>query len=569
MSKIKEKRKNFLHDLGLRWRIFIYLLGFAMIMLLLLWLFQIVYLEKFYEEIKKDQINIAYERIVRNLGNKDFEQTVTDIAVSYNICADIFELNTSWFFEARRIATAQVLGDCIIHIVPTLEIIRYYNEAIIHSPQAFLETYSREDYSNVLYDRFFLLPRDTEMKGLVYSRIATDEQGKSYLVLLNSTITPISATVATLQVQLMVISLITLGLALVISFMIARRLSRPISQLNSTAKVLAKGDFSGTFPAGGYREISELADTLNYAASELARIDTLQKDIIANISHDIRTPLTMISGYAEVMRDFPEDSHSESIEVIIRESNRLRDLVSDILDSSRIKAGASSINPQLFNFTAALSEFIDTYNHLIEPQNYRIELQMTEEVWLNADRQRLLQAIGNMLNNSLTHIGSDKLITVRQIVQGRTMRLEIADRGCGIAPEDIPHLWERYYRTDAPARGHGGSGLGLSIVKGIMEMHGAKYGVDSQLGKGSTFWFELEMTALPGSKWRMLLSKRKDTPTKHLPDKKDATKKAAKDKLRSKSSDSGQQPDNKREESQLKGKQSEKRQSPPQPHDER
>ncbi len=523
----KPKRKNFLHDMGMRWRIFIYLLGFAMIMIVLLWLFQIVYLEKFYEEIKKDQIQAAYDRIVRNLNSEDLEEIVTDVGVSYSICIDVYALTTTWFFEANRIASAEVLGDCIIHLVPGLEIIRFYNEAQNKYPHEFMEVYSRDDYSAVLQDRFFLLPQDNlEMKSLVYARIAQDAEGNSYLILLNATITPISATVATLQVQLLVISLLLIALALIISFMIARRLSRPISKLNAAAKEMAKGDLSGNFSPEGYKEISELAETLNYASSELARIDSLQKDIIANISHDIRTPLTLIGGYAEVMRDFPNDDHNESIDVIIKETNRLRDLVNDILDESRMKAGVSSINPQLFNFSQELSEFIDTYNHLIEPQNYRIELIINETVWLNADKKRLLQAISNMLNNALTHIGSDRLITVRQIVRGKIMRIEISDRGCGIAPEDLPHLWERYYRTDAPAKGNHGSGLGLSIVKGIMEMHNAKYGVTSTVGVGSTFWFEMELTALPGGKWRMLRGKKKETPNKKSPAK---TESGAKD----------------------------------------
>lgn len=514
-AKIKQKRKNFLHDLGMRWRIFIYLLGFTLIMIVLLWLFQIVYLEDFYERIKKDQIDDVYHRVVDVLDSETLEQDIIDIGVSYSVCIDVYTVKNPWFVEVSRIASAEVLADCIIHLVSTLDIVRYYNGAQINYPEKFMEIYSRDDYKSVLDSNSFLLPQENiERRGLVYSRMAQDKEGNNYFILLNSTITPISATVATLQMQLLVISFILILVALIISFMIARRLSRPISKLNSAAKEMAKGNLDGNFPAEGYKEISELADTLNYASSELARTDTLQKDIIANISHDIRTPLTMIGGYAEVMRDFPDDDHAESIDVIIRETNRLRDLVNDILDSSRIKAGVSTIDPQLFNFSAALSEFIDTYNHLIEPQGYRVQLIMEEDIWLNADRQRLLQAVSNMLNNALTHIGSDKLIIVRQLVRGKTMRLEIEDHGCGIAKEDLPHLWERYYRTDAPAKGNHGSGIGLSIVKGIMDMHGAKYGVNSEVGVGSTFWFEIEMTALPGSKWRMLRSRKKEPPAR-------------------------------------------------------
>ena len=500
------KHKNFLHDLGMRWRIFIYLLGFAIIMIILLWLFQIVYLDQFYEQTKRDQIESAYNNISQHLDDDDLADYTKDIALMYNICVDVYTLDRTngLLFGVEKIVSVDILGDCIIHHMAEIEKARLYSEAEVN-PEGYMQIFSR-----LSFNHFESLDSDTELtitkddslsKSLVYSRLATDREGNSYLLLLNSTITPVSATVAALRAQLVIISVILIILALVISFIIARRLSRPIRKLNVAAKKMAKGDLTVNFPAEGYKEISELADTLNYASSELARTDALQKDIVANISHDIRTPLTMISGYAEFMRDFPDEDHSESIEVIVNETERLRDLVNDILDNSRISAGVSSIEPHVFNFTESLAGFISNYNHLMEFKGYRIDFEADTVVWLNADERRMLQAIGNMLNNALTHIGEDKLIIVRQLVKGDTMRVEISDHGCGIPQEDIPHIWERYYRTDAPAKGNHGSGLGLSIVKGIFDMHGAKYGVISKIGEGSTFWFEMKII-LPESKNR-------------------------------------------------------------------
>ena len=497
-KKRPRKRKNFLHDLGMRWRIFIYLLGVAVIMVILLWLFQIVYLDQFYERIKKDQIEAAYNNIAQNLDDEDRTDYVKDMALMYNICVDVYALDSTngLVFGADKIISVDILGDCIIHHMAELEKARLYSEAAAN-PDGYMEIFSRvrfNKFESSEKESEFTITRDEGLsKSLVYSRLATDREGNSYLILLNSSITPVSATVAALRVQLIVISVILICMALVVSLMIARRLSRPISKLNVAAKRMAKGDLTVNFPAEGYKEISELADTLNYASSELARTDALQRDIVANISHDIRTPLTMISGYAEFMRDFPEEDHSESIEVIVQETERLRDLVNDILDSSRISAGVSSIEPHVFNFTQSLAGFISNYNHLMEFKGYRIELEADTVVWLNADERRMLQAIGNILNNALTHIGADKLIIVRQIVKGDAMRVEISDHGCGIPPEDIPHIWERYYRTDAPAKSNHGSGLGLSIVKGIFDMHSAKYGVSSRIGEGSTFWFEMKI----------------------------------------------------------------------------
>ena len=527
------KHKNFLHDLGMRWRIFIYLLGFAIIMIILLWLFQIVYLDQFYEQTKRDQIESTYNNISQHLDDDDLADYTKDIALMYNICVDVYTLDRTngLLFGVEKIVSVDILGDCIIHHMAEIEKARLYSEAEVN-PEGYMQIFSR-----LSFNHFESLDSDTELtitkddslsKSLVYSRLATDREGNSYLLLLNSTITPVSATVAALRAQLVIISVILIILALVISFIIARRLSRPIRKLNVAAKKMAKGDLTVNFPAEGYKEISELADTLNYASSELARTDALQKDIVANISHDIRTPLTMISGYAEFMRDFPDEDHSESIEVIVNETERLRDLVNDILDNSRISAGVSSIEPHVFNFTESLAGFISNYNHLMEFKGYRIDFEADTVVWLNADERRMLQAIGNMLNNALTHIGEDKLIIVRQLVKGDTMRVEISDHGCGIPQEDIPHIWERYYRTDAPAKGNHGSGLGLSIVKGIFDMHGAKYGVISKIGEGSTFWFEMKII-LPESKnrfkgFRNQWRKGQEQPKKEKPKKEHAKK---------------------------------------------
>lgn len=500
MSALKKKtRKNFLHDLGLRWRIFIYLLGFAIVMVVLLWFFQIVYLDDFYEKIKKDQIEAAYNNIVQNIDSENLQNYIEQVAFHYNLCASIYlvKSDNGLVFDIQEIVKVDILADCIIHHIDAIEINRLYREATA-MPEGYMDIFSRVRFNVTRTDDGSLeggILTKTEglSKSLVYARMAEVTDSWSYMVLLNSSITPVAATVSTLRVQLVFISVILIAVALGLSFFIARRLSGPISKINEAAKRLGRGDFSGNFAAGCYREISELADTLNFASAELARTDMLQKELVANISHDIRTPLMMIAGYAEYMRDFPDEDHRDSIEVIMEETGRLRDLVNDILDSSRMSAGINIINPRVFDFTDALTSFVRNYNHLIEPQGYQIELTAQEDVWLNADEHRLMQAIGNILNNALTHIGDDKRIKVRQTVYGRTMRLEISDQGCGIAAEDIPHIWERYYRTSAPGKGSQSSGLGLAIVKGILDLHKAKYGVISAPGHGSTFWFELNI----------------------------------------------------------------------------
>ena len=516
-KKARKKRKNFLYNVGMRWRIFIYLLGFALIMVLLLWLFQIVYLDNFYEYIKKDQIETAGSAIVTELDDEDLQSRVEEVAQRYNMCAEVYELDSAngLFFGSELVASVEVIGDCIIHHISERETNQFYYKAMNAGSDGYTVIYSRDMFGRQVQKDAPPSKTDERLSpSLVYARVAQNADGHQYLILLNSSIAPVYATVATLRVQLIVISVILIIMALVISFLIARRLSDPISSLNKAAQHLGRGDLQVEFPAKGYKEIAQLADSLNYAGSELARTDKLQRDLVANISHDIRTPLTMIGGYAEYMQDFPDEDHSESVRVIMEEAERLRDLVNDILDNSRLTSGATTIERKDFDLSASLANFVGNYALLVEPKGYLVELDADEDVWVNGDEKRLLQAVSNFMNNAAAHIGADKKILVslkvrrpgseggrlrfrsdqRKLVKKPPVaRLAVTDHGCGISANDLAYIWDRYYHADAPAAGTHGSGLGLSIVRGIMELHGAKYGVDSRPGEGSTVWFELPL----------------------------------------------------------------------------
>ena len=260
--------------------------------------------------------------------------------------------------------------------------------------------------------------------------------------------------------------------------------------------MLAEGNYDVRFGVGGYREIAELSDTLSVAAEELSKTGALQRELIANISHDLRTPLTMIGGYAEMMRDIPGENTPENMQIIIDETKRLTSLVNDLLDISKLQSGTQTLSLSDFNLTETIREVIGRFSKLTEQDGWTIDFTASEEVIVNADRTRILQVVYNFINNAITHSGGDKLVEVRQIVSERdgkkVVRIEVTDHGEGIPEENLKYIWDRYYKVDKThRRAVTGSGLGLSIVKSILEMHHARYGVESEVGKGSTFWFEL------------------------------------------------------------------------------
>ena len=273
-----------------------------------------------------------------------------------------------------------------------------------------------------------------------------------------------------------------------------RKISKPIATINESAKSLANGNYDVFFEGTGYSEINELSDTLNYAVSELSKTDKLQKELVSNISHDLRTPLTLISGYAEVMRDIPSENTPENLQIIIDETSRLSSLVNDLLDISKLKAGGQ-LDMDTFNLTELVREVMGRYTKLTERDGYTIEFVDAVDVYISADRARMLQVIYNFINNAVNYTGEDKRVVIRESIKDGYVRLSVADSGEGIPKEELPFIWDRYYRaSSAHKRAAIGSGIGLSIVKEILILHGASFGVESELGVGSSFWFEMKIS---------------------------------------------------------------------------
>ncbi len=466
-------------------------------MISLLWVMQISFLDRFYEYVKVNQIQQTAATLSKSVDRtaSEFNKLSTSLGQQREICISVYRVSEGTFTTSLMpLQVVDVLGDCIIHHMDGQQPQEYYQLAKENggtweqrvSRQAFRSDPNQE-YPKWLPPSYMSLP-----DSLIYVRLVEGKM-RQYMILLNSNIAPVGAVVSTLRIQLLWISALLILAAALLSTIIANHLSRPIAKLTRSTRSLAAGDFSGGFEGGSFKELNELADTLNYAAAQLGKSEKLQHDILANISHDLRTPLTMIGGYAEFMRDFPEEDHSESLEVITGETKRLSNLIKDVLDLSKLNAGVQALNAYPFDLTDRLRELAHSYNQLAHQDGYEVRLEADRDVTVEADESKIMQATGNMLNNAMAHCGEDKLILVRQEVRDDRVRVAIIDHGCGIAPDDLPYIWERYYHADAPQRAAKGSGLGLSIVKGIMELHDAPYGVESEVGKGSEFWFSLPL----------------------------------------------------------------------------
>ncbi len=295
------------------------------------------------------------------------------------------------------------------------------------------------------------------------------------------------------------ISFVMVLVAIVLSFaasgFVAMLVTKPVNEVTARAKELARGDYSLDFKENYFcREINELSEALDYACVEISKADKMQQELIANVSHDFKTPLTMIKAYASMIREISGDDKEKRdahAKVIIDESDRLTALVVDLLDISKLRAGFGSDERAVFNLSEEVYRVAERFDYLKETAGYEIETEVESDLYIHANRARTEQVLYNLIGNAVNYTGEDKKVKVRLFVKGENLRFEVIDTGAGIKQEDIPTIWDRYYRSsEMHKRPVKGTGLGLSIVKGVLEAHGYPFGVESEEGKGSTFWVE-------------------------------------------------------------------------------
>lgn len=340
------------------------------------------------------------------------------------------------------------------------------------------------------------IPDAGGMRMMLYGKTIASPQGARAVLVVSSPLQPLTETVRILSRQLEYISLIIFAMALVISTLIALGVSRPLTRITGKARLLAEGRYDMTFDRGGYSEVSQLADTLNYATGQLQQVENTRRELIANVSHDLRTPLTMIKLYAEMIRDLNGENkkkREQNAAVIIEESDRLTSLVQNLLDVSRLQSGAMPFQPSEFDLNETVKRILPRYDALVQKDGYQFKLERKTGAPVKADEARIEQVLYNLINNAVNYAGADKEIILSIDDSGATVRISVSDHGEGIEPDKLPLIWDRYYKVDKEhRRAVAGSGLGLSIVKSILEQHGMKYGVESVQGEGATFWFELE-----------------------------------------------------------------------------
>lgn len=503
MSRTKKKTR------GLHIRMWAYFLVLAVVIMVTVWVLQIVLLKTYYSVMKSNQIN-SFGREIR----AEFEP---ENGIDEKFCGYLYT------FSHRDGVSIRIFNEKS-ELIYTPDLYMFKNgefktEPYFKNPEPFKAEGNRskvpghpgrpgggfqERFAQTLGSlengkEYVLETFKDNFSGLeqmLYVSKLTDSNGKVYYMTISSTLAPVDVTSQVLQNQLILITVISLVMAFLLSYFFAKKLAKPIEKITYSAKKLGKGDYSVEFDGSNYTEIDELSNVLNNTARELSKTDTLRRDLMANVSHDLRTPMTIIKSYAEMIRDISGDNpekREKHTKVIIDEADRLTTLVNDILDLSMLESGTAKITKTEINLSATVNEIVDRFRVFEETKGFDFEADITSEIQVIADERAISQVIYNLISNAVNYTGEDKKVYVKLENVGEKVRFEVRDTGDGIAPDALEYVWQRYYRaSEMHKRTKIGTGIGLSIVKNVLENHDALYGVESKQGEGSVFWFELE-----------------------------------------------------------------------------
>lgn len=332
--------------------------------------------------------------------------------------------------------------------------------------------------------------------GNIYYVSCAEYIGKPHYLLVSYSLSIVQDTVRNLQIYLLLIGIGVVFIAFLVSSVFSSKITSGLKTMSDSAVRLAKRDYKVEFNNVDYQELANLSDTLNYVRDEVKKSEDFQREILANVTHDLKTPLTMIKAYASMIKEISGDDkvkREKHIQVIIDEADRLTGLVNDVLSVSKLQSNIDALNFKVFNLTELVYGIINKFGYLQESQGYNLMVDIDANIYTRADEEKISQVIYNLLGNAANYTGEDKtvFISLKTSMDGKRVKFSVRDTGKGIAREELDEIWNRYYRVkENHTRPVKGTGLGLNIVKAILENHSFDFGVDSELGAGSTFWID-------------------------------------------------------------------------------
>ncbi len=453
------------HNSSIQFKTLTLLILFSVAILVVMWFFQIIFLRVYYEKYQLKSLRHVEKVLNRQKYTLD---EIERIAYDNDICIEYFYDDRYYLFNGLN-------NDCLLNTK---------SEGIKNIIINFIDS----DKSREVIK---LNNPNNDSKSIMYNIKVND----GYLFL-NTSLEDVDSITSILRNKLIYVTMIIIVLAILISIHLSKMLNEPIINITNEAKKLSKGNLKLNFEESNIKEIDELANTLIYANNEINKTDELRRDLLANVSHDLKTPLTMIKAYAEMLRDIDnlsDDKKRENLNIIIDETDRLNILVNDILNLSKLESNKETLDKSEFDLVELIKKIVKKFDILVEKEKYEFILDMPKKAYVFGDKNKISQVIYNLVNNAVNYTGKDNKVYINVIENKKSYLVEIKDTGKGIKEEELNIIWDKYYKNEKNhKRNKVGTGVGLSIVKNILESHQFKYGVTSTINKGTTFYFEIE-----------------------------------------------------------------------------
>ena len=463
--------KNLFKFNKLRNRVWLYFVVFTVLLVCLIWLLQTVFFEYNYQSVRGETMNVYADLIASDVKNgtsinKDYVTSLKEASI--------------------EVLLVKSLNGNLSVIYPS-EYYLEYGSPMHLAIDEIVQTMVVDDKFSLSGEQVFVSGAPT----FYTARRILQFSGDEYVIMFSS-MHSVKDTVTVLRNQLFLVAIIVTVVSLFISYVIAERISRPIDDMSKVAERWAKGDDTVLFEGSSYLEMDDLASALNKAKIEVNKTGKLQRDLLANVTHDLKTPLTMIKAYAEMIKDISgenKEKRDKHTQIIIDEADRLTFLVNDILNLSKLQSQAEKFDKTAFNLSKLIETVIYRFDNVMNEKGYKLYKEIEKDVFVEGDEKKIEEVIYNLIGNAINYTGEDKTVKVFLTVDGKKVKLEILDSGKGIDKENIQTIWEKYYRySETHKRTVKGTGLGLSIVKAILDAHNLEYGVLSKVGVGSNFY---------------------------------------------------------------------------------
>ena len=471
-------------------KLWLWFLLFSAAIFTVLWLLQTVFLQNFYNRMAIQNVESAVGKITAHASDSDFYEVIDEIAVSNSLLVFVTDADGNVLYSAdeyqRLYVGTKQADDGTDNPYHAGDVMNWEKGALRNLPYSYQTLVQKLDDAGTGRVGFVTEDETAYVTGV--------RLGDGRMLSVSLPLGTVGGTVGILRLQLVWVSVLSLVLGFILAWVISKRFEKPVAQIAASAKEIAGGNFHPELPKGFCAELDELSDTLGETASRLEKAQNAQRELLANVSHDLRTPLTMIKGYAEMVKEISwsdAQSRDKDLDIIMRESDRLTALINEILEFSAMQADGSVKEYEKIDLSCEVKEIIEQFAPFCEQNGYAIETEITDGITVSADEAQIKRVIYNFIDNAVNHTDESKKIKVSLTAGSGFARFAVTDYGKGIADDDLPYIWDRYYTSRNRKNKAVVSGLGLSIAKEILTAHRARFGVDNR--NNCTFWFELEI----------------------------------------------------------------------------